>query len=148
MPEDCSLHTPNWDNSNLTLWLSVSFINGSHLYGTFIYYNIQCYNNVFLSRSNKPSQWLSTEDSAPCLKSKCAVSYLTTITFCTKCHISSYTLSFHLLMLLNLVKVLLTQHWSYFFSVLFLPSTDHQGRQFNSNIIFAKLSNWLLDKDR
>ena len=39
--------------------------------------------------------------------------------------ISSDILSFHLLMLLNLVKVLLTQHWSYFFRAFFiyLPRT-------------------------
>jgi len=44
----------------------------------------------------------------PRCKSGGAILYLTTIQFCTKCHISSDILSFHLLMLFNLVKVLLT----------------------------------------
>jgi len=110
MPEDCSLHTLHPDNSNLTLWQAVSSTNGSQLYGTFMCHNVLCQNTVFLRRSNKSSQWLSTEDGMPRCKSSGAVSYLTTIQFCTKCHISSDILSFNLLMLLNLVKVLLTQH--------------------------------------
>lgn len=119
MPEDCSLHTPHPGNSNLTLW-QVSSTNGSQFYGTCMYHNVLCQNTVFLSRSNKPSQWLSTEDSMPHCKSSGTVSYLTTIQFCTKYHISSDISSFHLLMLLNLVNVLLTQQWSYFFTVFFI----------------------------